>query len=60
MKYAVYRLTHGENVRWYIKPFKAKGTEKYPYIFEGDDARFLACKKAKELNEDAGALALAA
>jgi hypothetical protein len=34
--------------------------EDSPIIFEGEDAKLLACEKVRELNEKEGRLALAA
>jgi hypothetical protein len=48
MRYAVYKQTHRENVRWYA------------IVFEGEDVALLACEKARELNEKEGRPALAA
>jgi hypothetical protein len=60
MRYVVYKAVHGEHVRWYAKPLIEGELAPYPIIFLGDDARLLACEKARELNEKEGKLALSA
>jgi hypothetical protein len=60
MRYVVYKTVHGENVRWYARPLTEGELAPYPLIFLGDNARLLACEKARELNERIGKLALAA
>jgi hypothetical protein len=60
MKYAVYKRTHREHVRWYTKPLRSGESEDYAYVFKGVDATILACQKAQQLNEEEGQLALAA
>jgi hypothetical protein len=60
MKYAVYKLAHRGNVRWYVRLLTGDEPEDNPIIFEGEDAKLLACEKARELNEKEGRLALAA
>jgi hypothetical protein len=60
MKYVVYKVIHGEHARWYARPLAEGELAPYPIIFSGKHARMLACQKARELNEKAGQLALAA
>jgi hypothetical protein len=60
MRYAVYKQTHRENVRWYTKPLMEGEPEDNCIVFEGADGMLLACEKARELNEKEGWLALAA
>lgn len=60
MKYTIFKLTHGESVRWYAKPLEKGEMAPYPVIFLGRNAKFLACQKARTLNQQAGMLALAA
>ena len=60
MGYAVYKVVHGENVRWYARPLENGELAQYPIIYVGGNPRTLACRKACELNERAGRLALAA
>jgi hypothetical protein len=60
MKYAVYKLTHKEHGRWYIKQLKPGASEAYAHVFQGTDATLLACQKAQRLNQAEGWSALAA
>jgi hypothetical protein len=60
MRYAVYKQTHRENVRWYTIPLMEGEPRDNCIIFEGEDGMLLACEKARELNEKEGRLALAA
>jgi hypothetical protein len=60
MRYTVYKQTHRENVRWYIRPLMASEPKDNCIVFEGKDGILLACEKARELNDKEGRLALAA
>jgi hypothetical protein len=60
MRYAVYKQTHRENVRWYTRPLMESEPRDICIVFEGEDVMLLACEKARELNEKEGRLALAA
>jgi hypothetical protein len=60
MRYVVYKAVHGEHVRWYAKPLMENELVPYPIVFLGDNARLLACEKARELNEKEGKVALSA
>ena len=60
MKYVVYKAVHGDHIRWYARPLGENELAPYPIIYFGKNARLLACRKARELNEKAGQLALAA
>jgi hypothetical protein len=60
MRCVVYKAAYGGNVRWYASPLMEGELAPYPIIFLGDNARLLACKKARELNEKEERLAQAA
>ena len=64
VQYGVYKQTHGENCRWYVKAIPDGETGDSAYVtavlFDGDTARARACNLARELNDKAGPLALAA
>jgi hypothetical protein len=60
MRYAVYKQTHRENVRWYARPLMESEPRDDFIVFEGEDVVLLACEKARELNEKEGRPALAA
>jgi hypothetical protein len=60
MRYAVYKQTHRENIRWYTRPLMEGELEDNCIVFEGAEGLLLACEKARELNEKEGRLALAA
>jgi hypothetical protein len=60
MEYVVYKRTHRENIRWYIKPFLESQLNDSYILFGGRNAMALACQKALELNEREGKSALAA
>jgi hypothetical protein len=51
MRYVVYKAAYGENLRWYARPLMEGELAPYPIIFLGDNARLLACEKARGLNE---------
>jgi hypothetical protein len=53
-------MTHGDSFRWYARPLQPGEMAPYPVIFLGKNARLSACRKARELNQQAGSLALAA
>lgn len=60
MRYTIFKMTHGDSVRWYARPLKTGEMAPYPVVFLGKNAKLLACQKARLLNEQAGFLALAA
>jgi hypothetical protein len=60
MRCVVYKAAYGGNVRWYASPLMEGELAPYPIIFLGDNARSLACEKARELNEKEGRRAQAA
>ena len=60
MSYIIFKVEHGENARWYAKPLEKGDLAPCPLIFTGRNARTRACRRAIELNEKEGALALAA
>jgi hypothetical protein len=60
MRYTIYKLTHGKCIRWYALPLEPGELAPYPVIFLGRNARLLACRKARTLNQQAGPIALAA
>jgi hypothetical protein len=37
MRYTVYKQTHRENVRWYIRPLMASEPKDNCIVFEGED-----------------------
>jgi hypothetical protein len=53
-RYAVYRRTHRNNVRWYVRPLMEGEPKDNCIVFEGEDVMLLACEKARELNEKEG------
>jgi hypothetical protein len=60
MRYTIFKMTHGDSFRWYARPLELGVMAPYPVIFLGRNARLAACQKARELNQRAGSLALAA
>jgi hypothetical protein len=60
MRFTIFKMTHGDSVRWYARPLEVGEMAPYPVIFLGSNARLLACRKARALNQLAGTLALAA
>ncbi|HEU0021479.1 MAG TPA: hypothetical protein VFR55_07390 [Dehalococcoidia bacterium] len=60
MRYTIFKMTHGDSIRWYARPLAMGEMAPYPVIFLGRNAKLLACRKALALNQQAGSLALAA